>query len=301
MTVYNGSRYLNESVKSILTQTYRDFEFIIVDDCSTDNSYELLKQWSRKDERIKLFQTPSNFGNPGGTGAFAIDRVSTSSKYILPMDQDDIAVSSRLEKSIIFMEKSKHVDICGGWQKMFGKKNRVEKKPEFNAEIKAQMLTSCPLSHSTVIIKKSFLDAHSLNYQNKTAHDYFLWVQALIKGNAIFHNLQEVMLLYRTHSQQLSIKQSSWKELIKDVRRYQLEILGATREDINFHNYWKDQKKRLNSKDVKTLKNHFQKLIALNSNAQIYPEKEFKKHLKSQFRKTVIKSNKVSKLFARFC
>lgn len=294
MPVYNGSAYLSETIESILNQTHTNFEYIIIDDCSTDNSYELLKQWAEKDGRIKFFQTPSNFGNPGGSGAFAMDRVSDSSKYILPIDQDDIAVPKRLEVSIEFMEKNPQIDICGGWQKMFGCKSRVVKKPEHNDEIKSQMLTTCPISHSTTIFRKSFFDKNSLNYQNRTAHDYLLWSQASLEYKAKFHNLQEVLLYYRIHEQQVSHQNTKWDNLIKDVRAYQLKKLGITsQEDIDFHNYWKDIKMKLNASEIVKLKEHFQKIINLNKIAELYPKEGLKKHLTEQYKKTLRKSGKL--------
>lgn len=293
MPVYNGVAYLNETIESILNQTYENFEFVIVDDCSTDDSYQLLKSWADKDNRIKLFKSPSNFGNPGGSGAFAMTHISNDSKYILPIDQDDIAVTHRLEKSILFMEENKNVDICGGWQKMFGTKDRIVKKPEKNNEIKAQMLTTCPISHSTTIFRKKFFDISSLNYQDGTAHDYMLWSQAMIEGNATFHNLQEILLHYRMHENQVSHQNTKWDNLIKAVRSYQLKELGFTsKEELDFHNYWKDRKMKLSSKEIRKLKAHFKQIIKLNETDKIYPPNELKEHLTAQYRKTLLKSKK---------
>jgi glycosyltransferase involved in cell wall biosynthesis len=105
MPVYNGSKHLSDAVDSILTQTYTNFEFLIIDDASTDNSFEILKSY--KDDRIRLIKNEKNIGlsaslNKGLNLALG--------KYIARMDQDDISLPNRLEKQIEYFKE--HNDIC---------------------------------------------------------------------------------------------------------------------------------------------------------------------------------------------
>jgi GT2 family glycosyltransferase len=110
----------------------------------------LFKKYAKQDKRIKLFKTPKNYGNPGGPGQLAIKK----SKYILPIDQDDIAVKDILKESIIFMENNPNIDICGGWQQFFGDSKRISKSVEQDEDIKARLLNGCPFGHSTRFCRK---------------------------------------------------------------------------------------------------------------------------------------------------
>ena len=108
MSVYNDSKYLSESIKSILDQTLKDFEFIIVDDGSLDNSFDLLRRFKKKDNRIKILKNNSNMGL-----AFSLNKAIKESKgkYIARMDADDLSMPDRLKKQIIFFQKYKETDL----------------------------------------------------------------------------------------------------------------------------------------------------------------------------------------------
>jgi glycosyltransferase involved in cell wall biosynthesis len=301
MPVYNGEEWLVEAIDSILNQSYENFEFIIVDDCSTDNSYELLKKQAKKDKRIKLFKTTENYGNPGGSGGFAIKKCSNKSKYILPMDQDDISVLTRIDKSVNFMESHPEVDICGGWQKMFGLKNRVSKSVENNDDIKARLITGCPFGHSTVIIKKELLDHNDFTYENKLCQDYQLWAQAALEYNAIFHNLQEVLLKYRTHKKQTSYKNGKLKIRSNEVREYQLRKLGFTsQKEIDFHNDWKRKTLPRNKENLNSLRAHIDKILKLNLEKGLYPVEALEKRMEYLYRVEKSKNKRSVKMVRRF-
>lgn len=290
MPVHNGSEWFDETIESILNQTYSNFEYIIVDDCSKDNSFELLKKYAEQDKRIKLLQTPKNCGNPGGPAKYAIEHADENSKYYLPIDQDDIAVLDRLEKSVKFMEENPDIDICGGWQKMFGTKSRISKSVEFDEEIKARLLNGCQFGHSTTIFRRSFFDKHNLNYKDQLCQDYTLWVEACFDHGAKVHNMQEVMLYYRVHSKQTSHDNPVLRAASDKVRAYQLKKLGFTDEkEIEFHNKWKRKKLPKDKKVIKQLKEHIKKIISLNESANIYPHKALVKRMNHLYKKELLK------------
>src|SRR3989338_10709157 len=110
MSVYNGMPYLPEAVKSILNQTYKNFEFIIIDDASTDQSTKYLR--FLKDKRIKLIKNSKNLGL-----AASLNKALKFAKgeYIARMDADDISLPKRFEKQVKFFKKHPSVDICGTW------------------------------------------------------------------------------------------------------------------------------------------------------------------------------------------
>lgn len=293
MPVYNGSRLFNETIQSILNQSYTNFEFIIVDDCSTDNSYEDLQEYAKQDKRIRLYQSPSNFGNPGGTGAYAMELSSKEAKYVLPIDQDDIATKHRLKYSVEFMESHPDVDICGGWQRLFGIKNRISKTDEFDEQIKVRLLTGCPLGHSTTIFRKSFFKKHNLNYKNQWCHDYLLWKEACLDHGAKVHAIQKVLLHYRVHEAQTSANNQPIFDAGKEIRRSQFNMLGITDPDIvDFHEEWRWKRLEHTPTNLKKLQMHLQNIIRCNAKTHIYPHKALIKRLNHLYRKELFRQGK---------
>jgi glycosyltransferase involved in cell wall biosynthesis len=124
MPVYNGSKHLSDAVDSILTQTYTNFEFLIIDDASTDNSFEILKSY--KDDRIRLIKNEKNIGlsaslNKGLNLALG--------KYIARMDQDDISLPNRLEKQIEYFKEHNDICVLGSWFKVISGDDPYQIKP----------------------------------------------------------------------------------------------------------------------------------------------------------------------------
>lgn len=298
MPVYNGADHLRETVESILGQSYEHFEFLIADDCSTDNSYEILEEYARQDSRIKLFRTPENFGNPGGTSAFGISHVSKDVKYIVMTDQDDISVKDRLKFQIQFMEQHPIVEMSGGQMKMFGAKSRTTHPPQEDEAIKSRLLTSSPISNPTLIIRKSFLDESSLNYENQTSHDYRLLAEAALEHKACFYNMDTVLLHYRCHDQQTSIqKKNAIRQTSDQVRAWQLQKLGITRQaDIDFFNAWKAKETEATDENLKRLKVLFETIIASNLSLQLYPHRELTQRLSYLYKKELLKSRNLSNI-----
>lgn len=147
MSVYNGMPYLAEAVESIFSQSYKNFEFIIVDDASTDGTWGYLK--SIKDRRVILSKNDKNLGL-----AASLNRALKKSrgKYIARMDADDVSLAKRLETQINFMNKNPSIDICGTWVAMIDGKNRKIGKvhyPSNDKGIKQVLRRVTPLIHPT--------------------------------------------------------------------------------------------------------------------------------------------------------
>jgi len=109
MSVYNAQKYLDEAIESILNQTYSNFEFIIINDGSTDKSLEIIENYAKKDSRIIVI----NRENKGLIYSLNEGIRKANGKYIARMDADDISLPQRLEKQVEFMEKNKNIGICG--------------------------------------------------------------------------------------------------------------------------------------------------------------------------------------------
>ena len=202
LPVYNGAKYLSDSITSILSQTFKDFELIIVDDGSTDDTISIIKQFN--DNRMRLFENENNRGI-----VFTLNRGIDEAvgKYIVRMDADDIACPDRLKIQHEFMEKNPEIAVCGTFVKRFGSilRGGVLKLPITDDEIKARMLFENSFAHPTVFIRKEVLDRHQLRYneENSGAEDYGLWVE-MMKKSLHFANIPKQLLRYRVSGWSIS-------------------------------------------------------------------------------------------------
>ena len=199
MPVYNGERYLREAMDSILSQTFRDFEFLIIDDASTDGSVEIIKSYT--DPRICLVHNEINLGRCA-TPNKGLDLAK--GEYLARMDCDDISLPTRLEKQVIFLNTHPDVGVCGTWVKLFMGADYVIKYPITHEEIKCQLLLGCQLAHSSVMLRKKVLLDHHLYYDVncKLAEDYELWTRCSYVTKLA--NIPEVLVKYRWHAEQIS-------------------------------------------------------------------------------------------------
>lgn len=224
MPVYNGAKYLDRTISFMLVSTFKDFEFIVIDDGSTDNSYEILEKWAEEDSRVKVYKNPQNMGiaktrNRG----FELAR----GKYIAPMDQDDISLPERLELSVAYLDAHKDVTLVdvgtillasynkgikdermGAISYLIGDKTKEKNlftPDEMDENIKLDMFFSlaCPVQ-SGALMRKNFFIENKVFYREdiKYADDYGLYVDMIKKG-ARFHHIDDIQHIYndvREHS-----------------------------------------------------------------------------------------------------
>jgi len=196
MSIYNGSQFLFDSVNSILNQTYTNFEFIIVDDGSTDSSYELIKKFSDNNNKVKVFKR-AHYGLANSLN-FAISK--SKGEYIARMDADDISKEVRIEKQVKYLEKNKNVDLLGSNRKNFGNinKNNFSKLPTNNNIIKWHLFFSVPIIHPAIMVRADILKSQNgYSEEYKYAQDYELYTRLSKTSN--FHNLSEALIEYRNH------------------------------------------------------------------------------------------------------
>ncbi len=199
MPVYNGAKYLNEAIDSILNQTFSDFEFLIIDDCSTDQSINQVKSYN--DKRIQLIVNEKNIGQ-SATLNKGLDL--SRGEYIARMDQDDISMPERLERQSKFMKDNPEVDVVGTWLQLMGKYDEINELETKSEDIKMNLLTNENLAHPTVMIRKRTLVKYDLNYNPaySVAQDYDLWVRMF--DFCSFANIPEALIKYRMHDNQNS-------------------------------------------------------------------------------------------------
>ncbi|MDR1200098.1 MAG: glycosyltransferase [Tannerellaceae bacterium] len=191
---------MKEAVESILNQMYKDFELIIINDGSTEmDGINWLKDCP--DPRIRLIDNSHDFIKTLNKGIKV-----AKGKYIVRMDADDIMLPNRLQQQYEFMENHIEVDVCGSWMEFFGTTNGTMTNPITHEQIIASMLSSNPLFHPTVIIRKKSLKEKGVSSYKEGyiyAEDYKLWTDMATKEYR-FANIPEVLLKYRTSDKQVT-------------------------------------------------------------------------------------------------
>ena len=213
MPVYNGEKFLKEAMESILNQTYKDFEFLIVYDESTDGTLSIIQKFQEQDTRVVLI----NGDKEGISGALNKGIKKSRGKYIARLDADDISLPTRFEKQINHMEIFK-LDICGGHSLLIdsdGKINGIGMVPRSHDLCGLSMMFMVPFAHSSVMILKSFLIDSSLKYIGKY-EDFDLWARMFSAG-AKFGNVDDVVVRYRVLKDSLSIVHAAGSR--RDTRR----------------------------------------------------------------------------------
>lgn len=201
MPVYNAEKYLAEAIESILNQTYKDFELLIINDGSTDRSEEIIQEFS--DIRISYMTNETNIGliRTLNKGIGLIP-----SEYIARMDADDISLPTRLEKQIKFMDQHPEIMVSGTSIQFFNDQGNIKDyivKSDWQ-EIKTELLFQPALMHPTVIMRKKFISDGNFFYNEShgNAEDYGLWLK--ISFNNKMSNIQEVLLKYRVNETGIS-------------------------------------------------------------------------------------------------
>lgn len=193
MTVYNSELYLQDSIESIIKQTYKNFKFIIINDGSTDGSEEIIKNF--KDNRIIYI---NNILNIGVAKSLNKGLLMSKSPYIVRMDADDIAVKDRLQSQLDYMEKHKDIGVLGGQVVHFNEIEKIIKyKEESPTRINSLLLFSNPIMHPTVMIRREVLDNNNIMYNKSfvASQDYSLWID-LYRRTKI-KNMDKILLYYR--------------------------------------------------------------------------------------------------------
>lgn len=269
MPVYNCEKYLRESIESILNQTFNDFELIVINDCSTDQSREIIKSYD--DERIVLIENDKNLGiSESLNKGLAIAK----GKYIARMDGDDISFKNRLVKQYEFMEKNKDIGLCGTHVEVFNKSNsRIHRCPIENEEIRVLQIFNSAFAHPTVMIRNRILKKYNLKYDSyyDGMEDYHLWIK--ISEVSKVANLNDVLLKYRDHDNQVTKKMTKLQLLrSRELREINLSKLSSdfTNEEMNCFLGYCHNTIFKNERDILTVFKIFDTLILKNKHKNIY-------------------------------
>jgi glycosyltransferase involved in cell wall biosynthesis len=203
MPVFNGARYLKEAVDSILMQTFPDFEFIIIDDGSTDDTPSILQ--FIQDPRVIVYRNNENLGL---AKSLNLGLQYASSELIARQDADDVSISTRLEKQMLFMDAHPRIGVLGcltKWIDSQGNTIQDWHQPLENPEIQQTLLRYCCIIHgSTMFRKKAAIECGSYNPDMRTGQDYDLWLR--MSESWDFACLSDILYYHRRHNQMASVQ-----------------------------------------------------------------------------------------------
>lgn len=202
LPVYNGEKFLRESIESILNQTYENFEFIIINDGSTDGSLKIINDYASRDFRIKVISRE----NKGLVYSLNEGIDLAKGKYIARMDADDISLPKRFEMQYKYMEDYPDITILGTFIETFGENEEANIAIEqwFNDELNDEnmyikTICGCPVPHPSVMMITDFAKSEKYSSNYPAIEDYELWIRAITKGYKI-SNINEKLLKYRVHN-----------------------------------------------------------------------------------------------------
>ena len=208
MPVFNAERYIHEAIESILNQTFTDYEFIIINDGSSDETQNIILRF--QDPRIKLFNNDFNMGL-----VFSLNKGirNAKGKYIARMDADDISLPHRLEIQVNYLNSNQSIGVVGSnciYINQDGVKGDKTNLPIDNLNISWLLFFSVPIAHPTVMMHASVLDFTNgydslivtTSREKYSAEDYNLWIRLL--DFTMFANIDEPLLLYRVHNNNVS-------------------------------------------------------------------------------------------------
>lgn len=205
-SVYNGERFIAETIESIRQQTVTDWEYILIDNCSTDRTVEIIEGFAAKDSRIQLIRNKENVGQiPNLNKAIELAK----GKYIARSDADDISYPKRFEKQLAYMEANPSTVLVGSEMDQWwdGEVKKFSGTPAFcnEQEIMFGTLFFCTMPHSSFFIRKSALTGHGIRYRDyRYAEDWAMIVDLLAVGGA--YRIPESLIMYRIYGDQLTQK-----------------------------------------------------------------------------------------------
>ncbi|MEE9378019.1 MAG: glycosyltransferase family 2 protein [Candidatus Lokiarchaeia archaeon] len=230
LPVFNGSKDIHKAIECILNQEYKEFEFIMIDDASTDNSFAIMKKYAEKDNRIKIIR---NYNNIGLTKSLNKAIMSSKGEFIARHDVDDISSRNRLKKQIEFLETNEKYAFCGTNGRQIRERLDLTEIFEYN-EIRKILIAENCFSHPTIVIRKEIFENYG--YYNETfryGQDYELWCRLIykfglraknLKDKLVLRNMPETKLLKKNKTKFLIQRINSIRTKLKYIRYSQYKI-----------------------------------------------------------------------------
>jgi len=237
MSVYNGEKYLKEAIDSVINQTYKNWEMIVVNDASTDKTAEILEEYSKLDKRIRVLTNDKNKRLPASLN-YGISHAK--GKYIVRMDADDICGKDRFEKQFHYMER--HPQIALSWGLGFTYYNGEIQRGVISYSVqsdtmKALLMWFCPVYHNGVIMRRELFATFSYNPEVTISEDWRLWSQIICKQK--IQGMRDYGVLYRIHDAQATSEKNReiQKKQVRETHSKMFENAGflIDEEKLDYH------------------------------------------------------------------
>lgn len=231
MSAHNSEKYIAQAIESILNQTFTDFDFIIVNDGSTDTTAEIIQKYADADKRIVFVNNKKNHMIESLNQGLDLCR----GEYIARMDSDDIALPERFAKQVEYMDAHLECGACGTWAKKFGpginsedyiKHHKVMRLMDF-------LVYGCCIVNPSAMIRRAILVDNNIKYEAdfKFAEDYGFWTR--VAKYTQVHNIPQVLLNYRWHGGNISVvHKTAQLECTERIRKSILTELLSSEKDI---------------------------------------------------------------------
>lgn len=269
---YNSEKYLAFAIQSILSQSYKKWELILVDDGSTDSSLEIAQDFANKDKRIRLISDGNNKKLP-----FRLNQLINESKgdFVVRMDADDVMHPERLEKQLSFLKNHKKYDLVSSGLISIDNHNKVKGYRGVNKlfDTFPNPSLNYPIVHPSVMARKSWYLRNQYSEKYPRAEDFELWTRAITKNDFNMAVLPDLLLYYREEGNLSKIKIiNTYKDLLKIYSNYSKSKLDLDVFKIYFKiiivnfmfytgNLQKMAKRRNKSFELIEIESDFQKIL----------------------------------------
>ncbi len=298
LPVYNAEKYLHEAITSVLQQSYKDFELIIINDGSSDKSDEIIRSF--KDPRIRYLINEQNIKliktlNRGIDEALG--------KYIARMDADDICMPDRFLRQVEFLEANNDYVMCGSWARIIDGEGNITgriKRIDTDGMIRSNMLFTTPFLHPTVMIRTEALKKERYSDVALHCEDLELWIRLAANGDAKFKNLPYFLLEYRWHTTNVSVQNAEFQSVHrrKLIVPYVERLVGQMSEEeteVHFSSY---STNALDPAGRSMAKGWLERLSHANHQKKLYPKKDLDALLLSRWIVICIRAKRLLSVFS---
>ena len=212
--LYNAEKYISETIESVINQTYENWELLVVDDCSTDNSREIVKSFKQKDSRIRLIESEINFGGPARPRNIGID--NSQGEYIAFLDADDVWLKNKLEIQLNLLIENNNFDLLDANAYTIDEKSKklgvlrikkVYKILKYFFKKKNILILSNFVNINTILMKNQNLPRFKEDKNLIAIEDWMFWIENLQEGKKIYL-CDEYLINYRIVSNSISNRNS---------------------------------------------------------------------------------------------
>lgn len=293
MPVFNSELFLSDAIQSILQQSITDFEFIIVNDGSTDSSDTIIRSFN--DSRINYI---NNNTNKGIVAVLNQGLNISSGTYIARMDADDIAAPTRFKEQLDFLKKNPEYKLCGTYAIRIneeGKKSSKIRAPKQYANIKVGQLFRNSFVHPSIMAYSQIIKTFGYKEEYKYAEDYFLFSEIVMHHKAV--NINKIGLYYRTHSESISAKRLT--EMMESERKTMLYLLSflfdeVTEKQLTIHHSFLRKEQNVNC-SINEVEQHLLSIKLANRSKKIYAKNVLEKMLQKQWFNVLNRSSENNK------